>query len=277
MFRLSAYSLFLVSSLAACYLLACFFGLFQKNSRTHTSMAALQPLKTITVSPLAKHTATIIFVHGLGDTGNGWKPVADMFSADTALQHIKWILPTAPSMKITANMGMEMPAWFDIAEFGLRTTEDEKGMLNAMHALNKLITAEVDSGIPANRIVLGGFSQGAAMSLLTGLTTERKLAGVAVLSGWVPMRNKFKAMTSEHAKSVPVFWGHGKRDPLVKFQIGEASARFLQTDIGIATAATDTSQNGLSFHAYDDLPHSASEEELDDLKAWLKKILPRDP
>ena len=69
-------------------------------------------------------------------------------------------------------------------------------MLRTSHSLNQLITAEVDAGIPANRIVLGGFSQGAAMTLLTGLTTERRLAGLAVLSGWLPLRNKAKAVSS---------------------------------------------------------------------------------
>jgi pimeloyl-ACP methyl ester carboxylesterase len=68
-------------------------------------------------------------------------------------------------------------------------------MLQTVYALNALITAEVDAGIPASRIVLGGFSQGGAMALLTGLTTERKLGGVVVLSGWLPLRNKFKAVS----------------------------------------------------------------------------------
>ena len=67
-------------------------------------------------------------------------------------------------------------------------------MLKTASSLNGLISAEVDDGIPASRIVLGGFSQGGAMSLLTGLTSERKLAGLAVLSGWLPLREKFKAV-----------------------------------------------------------------------------------
>ena len=67
-------------------------------------------------------------------------------------------------------------------------------MLQTAKSLNEIISEEVDNGIPASRIVLGGFSQGGAMSLLTGLTSERKLAGLAVLSGWVPLREKFKAV-----------------------------------------------------------------------------------
>jgi lysophospholipase I len=82
---------------------------------------------------------------------------------------------------------------FDVESFGFDTAEDEKGMLETVTSLNQLITKEIEeSGIHPSRIVLGGFSQGGAMSLLTGLTTEKKLAGVVVLSGWLPLSSKFK-------------------------------------------------------------------------------------
>ena len=70
-------------------------------------------------------------------------------------------------------------------------------MLRTVSFVNQLISAEVDSGIDPGRIVVGGFSQGAAMSLLCGLTSERKLGGVVSLSGWLVLRNKIKAV-SEH-------------------------------------------------------------------------------
>ena len=107
----------------------------------------------------------------------------------------------SPTMRVTANMGMEMPSWFDIISFGFKSDEDEDGMLKTVRSLNELITAEVDAGIPADRIVLGGFSQGGAMSILTGLTSERKLGGIACLSGWVPLRHKFEAV--RHVRYYP--------------------------------------------------------------------------
>ena len=86
---------------------------------------------------------------------------------------------------------------FDVFEFGnINAHEDDAGMLRTVHALNQLITAEVDAGVPAARVVLGGFSQGGAMSLLTGLTAERRLAGLAVLSGWLAAREKAKAVST---------------------------------------------------------------------------------
>ncbi|KAI0686491.1 Phospholipase/carboxylesterase [Cytidiella melzeri] len=229
-------------------------------------------LKVLSVAARSKHTATIIFTHGLGDSGYGWKPVATMLGSIPEFQHIKWVLPHAPQMPVTANGGMVMPSWFDIEGFDFET-EDEPGMLRTLRALNELITAEVDAGIPAERIVIGGFSQGGAMSLLTGLTAERKLAGLVVMSGWLPLRNKFKAMLSEHAKRLPIFWGHGQDDPLVKYQWAQRSTAFLDSVLGIGPAKGD-SVVGVEFHAYPGLVHSASEEELEDLQTWLKKVLP---
>jgi len=237
-------------------------------------MAATAPLKFITVSSVVKHTATVIFVHGLGDTGHGWKPVADMFRTDPALAHVKWVLPHSPIRSVKANMGIEMPSWFDIYSFGFETDEDEMGMLESARRINELITAEVDSGTDPSRIVLGGFSQGATMSLLTGLTGERKLAGIAVLSGWLPLRGKFKAMAAQHASETAVFWGHGSKDPLVKFQFCKDSSEFLTKQLGIPLLTTPGQFKGLNYNIYEGMGHTTTQKELDDLRAWIKKALP---
>lgn len=89
------------------------------------------------------------------------------------------------------------PGRFDILSFGFDGPEDEKGMLETVSSINALISTELSSTeVDASRIILGGFSQGGAMSLLTGLSNERKLAGVAVLSGWLPLKDKFKGVSS---------------------------------------------------------------------------------
>ena len=87
---------------------------------------------------------------------------------------------------------------FDIYSFGFDTDEDEKGMVESARLIDQVITSEIDSGIDANRIILGGFSQGGTMSLMSGLTSGRKLAGLAVLSGWLPLRNKFKSVRTSY-------------------------------------------------------------------------------
>lgn len=90
---------------------------------------------------------------------------------------------------------------FDIISFGFNCPEDQAGMLETSHSLQELITAEVTAGIPASRIVLGGFSQGGAMSILTGLCGDRKLAGVIALSGWLPLKDTFVTV-SEHVMAL---------------------------------------------------------------------------
>jgi len=150
-------------------------------------------------------------------------------------------------------------------------------MLESSRQLNELITAEMDGGLDATRIVLGGFSQGGAMSLLTGLTSERKLAGLAVLSGFLPLQHKFKAMLSDHARSIPIFWGHGSADPLVKYEWCEKSVAFLSKQCKIKELGEDDKTVvGLRCKVYQGMVHSSSPEEMDDLRSWLKSVIPRE-
>ncbi|KIL70379.1 hypothetical protein M378DRAFT_620346 [Amanita muscaria Koide BX008] len=226
-----------------------------------------QPLKFITIPATQKHTATVIFVHGLGDTGRGLIPVADILKTDPGLSHVKWVLPDSPRRPVTANADMVIPSWSDVYNFGFDGTEDEAGMLQTSRQLNELITSEVNSGTAASRIVLGGFSQGGAMSLLTGLTCARKLGGIAVLSGWLPLYKKIKNMMSPHATSIPLFWGHGTADTIVKYDHCKKCVEYLTKTCGI---------HGIKCEAYRDMTHVAGPQELEDLKSWLKAVVPKD-
>ncbi|KAJ3569193.1 hypothetical protein NP233_g5218 [Leucocoprinus birnbaumii] len=248
-------------------------------------------LRAVTIPAIKKHTASVIFIHGLGDTGFGWKPVMDMLREDKGLQHVKWILPHAPNLaanvspstlrlltpsptqRVTANMGMEMPSWFDIYSFSFDSDEDKSGMLKSKGLITKIIEDEIASGIDANRIFLGGFSQGGAMTLLTGLTGQHKLAGLAVLSGWLPLRNEFKGMISEHGISMPIFWGHGSRDPLVQLPLATRSVEFLEKTLGIPRV-TKLGETGVSLNVYQGMEHSTCPEELSALKESIQKCIP---
>ncbi|KAF9478403.1 Phospholipase/carboxylesterase [Pholiota conissans] len=237
-------------------------------------MAVAPVLKYLTVPAAAKHTATVIFVHGLGDTGHGWKPVADMFKEDPALAHVKWLLPHSPIRPVTANMGIEMPSWFDIISFGFDSAEDEQGMRESAGKINELIKYEIEAnGVDPSRIVLGGFSQGGTMTLLTGLTGEQRLAGLVVLSGWLPLRHKFKEMASQNAASTPIFWGSGSADPLVKFSFVKDSVDFVINELGVPLAKP-SQFGGLSFNVYEGMGHTTIPRELDELKAFIKTAIP---
>ncbi|CAE6527363.1 unnamed protein product [Rhizoctonia solani] len=235
------------------------------SSHPHSKMAtAAAALKYIVVPPRAAHTATIIFSHGLGDTGDGWKPVATMLASQ--FPHVKWVLPHAPVIPITINSGLEMPGWFDLYSLGKSDDkEDEEGLLRSSGLINQLVGAENAAGIPNERIVIGGFSQGAALSLVHGLTSEKKYAGLAILSGWFPMRKRLQTLLSASATSTPIFWGHGTADPVVPYKFGKMSADHMQSNLGFTN---------LQFNSYEKMAHSADQQEIVDLGAWLRKVIP---
>lgn len=239
---------------------------------------ASRALEFLTVLPTAKHTASVIVLHGLGDSGHGWRPVAQMLAKDPKLAHVKWILPHAHDNPVTLNMGMSMPSWFDIESLELDTNdelggEDSKGMLASSVLVNQIITAEVDeANIPADRIVIGGFSQGAALSLLTGLTSERRLGGIFALSGWLPLSGKIKSMMSDRAQSLPIFFGHGTSDPVVQYKYGKQSYNLLKS-LGFQDATAE-SIKGLSWQEYAGMGHSSSPRELQDIASWLARVVP---
>ncbi|KDE04249.1 hypothetical protein MVLG_05277 [Microbotryum lychnidis-dioicae p1A1 Lamole] len=185
-------------------------------------------MSVMTVLPKGKHTATIIFSHGLGDSAAGWYPFAQALAP--RFKHVKWVLPTAPTQPVTLNGGMPMNSWFDIRSLTPTNSsqEDERGLLASVRTISDLVASEVDAGIPANRIVVGGFSQGAVVSLAVGATLERKLAGLISLSGFLMLADKLKSMQVDHAPSYPVFWGHGTGDPVVRYQWGEMSVQKLR-------------------------------------------------
>ncbi|KAF7360242.1 Delta-sterol C-methyltransferase [Mycena venus] len=223
-------------------------------------------------------SAVVVFLHNKG--GLTFDIVNTTRSKSAVLEHVKWILPPAPVIPVTIRMQAETRAWFDV-----RTSEsmadpapekeDEARILQSMATIDALLTKIVASGVDPSRIVLGGFSQGGAIALLTGLSTSRKLAGLIVLSARLPLRHQFRSMVSSHASSIPIFWGHGTADTAVSYELGRAAADYLVNEIGVPPAPYPGAPEGLDFHTYDGLPHYISDEELTDLASWLGTILPQ--
>ncbi|KAF7310482.1 Phospholipase/carboxylesterase [Mycena chlorophos] len=242
----------------------------------------------ISVPAKSTHSATIILVHGLGDSGHGLKHLALQLQAQ-GLEHCKFILPSAPIRAITANSGRRMPAWYDVKAFTPASPDDEAQMLESLAWIEELVAAEVDAGTPLERIVVGGFSQGATLSLLLGLVSAKRVRGVLVLSGRLPLRDaasqypklkelkpNFKLATP-HAtsKSTPIFWAHGVADPLITHQLALSSVEFLTSVLGVQkSAANNDDINGLTFKSYPNLGHSIDEQEISDLTDWLHRALP---
>jgi len=212
----------------------------------------------VVVAPSGKHTATIIFLHGLGDTGHGWASSI----ADIRPPHVKVICPTANKMPVTLNSGFQMPSWFDLLSLDPAGKEDEAGIKKAAQVVDLIIAEELKTGIPADRIMIGGFSQGGALSLYTALHTNHKLAGVVALSCWFPLHKQI-AGSSQTNKDIPFLQAHGDCDPVVPFKWGQLTSQLLR----------DILPNH-EFKSYKGMMHSSSEEEMRDVKQFIAKCLP---
>jgi predicted esterase len=257
--------------------------------------------KPIVIPAQGKHTATLIVTHGLGDSGVGWVFLAEQWLMKNKMEQVKFVFPNAPSIPITINGGMRMPGWYDIVSSPSREgqsktmvltkiqtsfetinrTEDEAGILRSQQYLHGLIAEEVASGIPSERIVLGGFSQGGAMSLMAGLTCPQKLGGIVGLSCYLLLQSKIKNLI-DHGdnvnKDTKIFMGHGDSDPVVKPQFGKMTADQLKEwgfDVDFKTYRSVSRSVVLDeLTLCRNLAHSAAPQEIDDLEAFLNATIP---
>ncbi|XP_034942529.1 acyl-protein thioesterase 2 [Chelonus insularis] len=211
----------------------------------------------VVIAASARHTATLIFFHGLGDTGQGW---ASSMGAVIS-PHMKVICPTAPTMRVTLNAGFRMPSWFDLKTLEATGPEDEEGIQKAAEMVHGMIEKEVQAGIPTKRIVLGGFSQGGALALYSALTYPEPLAGVIALSAWLPLHKKFPASAVGN-KDTPVLLCHGDCDPIVPYKWGQMTASLIKKFM-----------TQVEFKTYREMMHSSCDEEMCDIKAFLEKVL----
>lgn len=203
------------------------------------------------------HTATVIWLHGLGDSGFGWAPVAEQ----AKMPWVKFLFPTAPVQRVTLNMGMEMPAWFDIKSLDPDDLqEDVDGMLESAAYVMGLVQKEIENGIPPERIALVGFSQGGAISLTAALMmAELPFAGCVALSTWLPLF----AVAAPKGLKHPYLMCHGDADPVVQYRWGKGSFDKLQ-DMGASA----------QFKTYPGMDHNFCPQEAADVASFLRTVLP---
>ncbi|NUZ04434.1 alpha/beta hydrolase [Piscinibacter koreensis] len=205
-------------------------------------------------------TASIIVLHGLGADGNDFVPVANELDLD-AVGPIRFVFPHAPTRPVTINGGYVMRAWYDILAANLVQREDEAGLRASQALVDAVIAKEKARGVAASRIVLAGFSQGCAMTLMTGLRHDERLAGLVGLSGYLPLAAKAEAERHTANADVPIFLAHGRADPVIPIARAIASR-----DALVAMG------HPVEWHDYA-MPHSVCAEEIADLQRWLLKVL----
>jgi phospholipase/carboxylesterase len=222
------------------------------------SMTPLLPRIELESAPAP--TAAVIWLHGLGADGNdfaGLVPELDLEGCPP----IRFVFPHAPSIPVTLNGGYIMPAWYDIMGLNLVDRQDAAGIQKSEQAIKALIEHEVARGIPYERIVLAGFSQGCAMALHTGLRLPHRLAGIMALSGYLPLADRFATERMQANAHTPIFMAHGSQDPVVVLARGEDSRD--------ALAALG---HPVQWHTYP-MQHAVHPREIADIAAFLKQVL----
>ena len=220
-------------------------------------------LQTLELHPGAEPRATVIVLHGLGADGTDFLPMADELKL-AAVGPVRFLFPRAPVRPVTINGGHAMRAWYDILAADLVRREDEAGLRESMAAVSALIDREVARGVPSHRIVLAGFSQGCAITLGAGLRHVHRLAGMAGLSGYVPIAATTAAERHPANAHTPVFLAHGRNDGVVTLARGTAGRDLLQ---GL--------DQPVEWHEYP-MEHSVCMEEIQALQQWLLKVLKPD-
>ena len=224
----------------------------------------MELLETIELQTGDHPSASIIWMHGLGADGNDFVPIVNELDLDGVCA-IRFIFPHAPMQPVTINNGYVMRAWYDVTFGDLEGKSkraDEKGLRASQAAVYRLVEREIERGTPAARIVLAGFSQGGAMALQAGLRYPERLAGLMVLSSYLPLAESVAKEASPANGSTPIFVAHGTQDPVVPYSMGVESRQRLEA-LGHA----------VEWHEYP-MPHSVCMEEVHDIAAWLRRILP---
>lgn len=214
----------------------------------------------VVIEPAAAHRASVIWLHGLGADGHDFEPIVPELHLPDELG-IRFIFPHAPVRPVTINAGMPMRAWYDVRHMDLRKQEDIDAIEDSTSIVNSLIATETDAGIAAEKILLAGFSQGGAIALHTGLRYPARLAGLLILSAYLPLPERLASEASPANRTTPVMMCHGQFDPIIPESAGKHSCQFLQ-------------QRGYAVHWHSyPMQHAVCLEEIQDISRWLAEIL----
>lgn len=217
----------------------------------------MNPLPCVEIETSETPVASVIWLHGLGASGHDFEPVVPELRLPESLP-VRFVFPHAPEIPVTVNGGMVMPAWYDIVSLGGGDV-DEAGIRASADRIDDLIEREVQRGVPHERIVVAGFSQGGAVAYETALRHPRRLAGLMALSTYFATRDS--VALSEANRGIPILICHGSRDPMVP----EASGR---------QAARDLEGKGYhpDYHVYA-MEHAVCLEEIQEIAAFLRRRL----
>ena len=220
----------------------------------------IEPDDAVLIEPNESPTASVIWLHGLGADGHDFEAVVPELNLQNA-RELRFIFPHAPHRPVTINGGAVMRAWYDIVDADLERSPDESGVHASELILKGYIATEVNKGIPTERIILAGFSQGGAIALHTALRYPRPLAGILALSTYLPLHQEVTQHAHSANRSIPIFMAHGSSDPMIPLAQAENSRDFLRS-LGYL----------IEWHTYP-MPHAVIREEIRDIGDWFCRLL----
>ena len=218
----------------------------------------------VVLAPAGPASASVIWLHGLGADGHDFVPIVPELKLP-ATPGIRFVFPHAPMRPATLNMGMRMRAWYDIRTLTAEGRADEEGLRASLARVKELIAAERALGIAPGRIVIAGFSQGAATALHVALRHPEPLAGVLALSSYLPLQATLAAELSEANKATPILMCHGQHYPVLPIALGLAACNWLRA-----------AGYRVEWKEYP-MQHQVSLPEIADIAAWLRARLPAEP
>jgi predicted esterase len=231
-------------------------GVTKRETTTRMAASASYQKPTV-IDATEQATATVIWLHGLGDEGREWQRLAEK----TGIPWAKFVFPTAPMQPCTLSQ-MATNSWYDIPGLSVQELrEDSVGIQESTAYIQQLIEEEIANGTPSERIVLGGFSQGGCIALAAGLSCKHQLAGVMALSTWFP-RGIADEPTQPNAK-LPVMLCHGEVDPIAKVEWSRKSFDYL-SNLGLPTQG----------NIYPGVGHEFAVMEVTDIREFIQKVVP---
>jgi len=203
--------------------------------------------------------AGVVWLHGLGADGYDFVPLVPQLRFPKGCEP-RFVFPHAPVRPVTINNGVRMRAWYDILGLSRDSREDESGIRASVASIERLVREQQESGLPAQRIVLAGFSQGGALALHTGLRHTDPLAGILCLSGWLPLAHTIGEASPANERT-PILMAHGLHDPVLPIELATRSR-----DLLVARGYT------VEWKTYA-MQHQVCPQEVADISAWLCRVL----
>lgn len=220
----------------------------------------MSELDSIIIETQDDPDAAIIWLHGLGADGSDFVPIVDQLQLPSHLA-VRFIFPHAPVRPITINQGYQMPGWYDISSLSIAEKEDAAGIKESSAILDELVREQEAEGIPSDRIIVAGFSQGGAIALYSGCRYPKPLGGIMALSTYLALPDTLGEEISDYASEIPVFMAHGRQDDVIAYEYGKRGREQLENH-----------NIEVQWNEYD-MGHAVCIEEIQHIRQWLMQQL----